>query len=318
MIVITGGAGFIGSNLVYSLNQKGLKDILIVEELDTYTKKFNNLKSLDYLDCIDKDSFLNQIKNKNNKYSNNIECIFHLGACSKTTEPDRDYILSTNLHYSKDILKYCSNNKIPLIYASSASVYGSGTKFYEDQKNESYLNHYAESKLMFDQYYRDNQSKITSQVVGLRYFNVFGPREHHKEGMSSVVYHFYNQIIASKSINLFKGSHGYKDGEQRRDFIFVDDTINVKLWFLKNSNVSGIYNVGTGLSRSFNDIANAVIKYFNYGKINYIDFPDNLESQYQAYTQADMTNLKKAGYLDNFTTLESGVEKYLDWLSNNS
>jgi len=318
MIVVTGGAGFIGSNLVHSLNQKGLKDILIVEELDTYTKKFNNLKNLDYLDCIDKDSFLNQIKNKNNKYSNNIECIFHLGACSKTTEPDRDYILSTNLYYSKDILKYCSNNKIPLIYASSASVYGSGTKFYEDQENESYLNHYAESKLMFDQYYRDNQSKITSQVVGLRYFNVFGPREHHKEGMSSVVYHFYNQIMTSKSINLFKGSHGYKDGEQRRDFIFVDDTINVKLWFLKKPNVSGIYNVGTGLSRAFNDIANTVIKYFNYGKINYIDFPGNLESQYQAYTQADMTNLKKVGYLDNFTTLESGVEKYLDWLSNNS
>ena len=316
MIVVTGGAGFIGSNLVYSLNKKGLKDILIVEELDTYTKKFNNLKSLDYLDCIDKDSFLDQIKN--NKYLNNIECIFHLGACSKTTEPDRDYMLSTNLYYSKDILKYSTNNKIPLIYASSASVYGSGTKFYEDQENESYLNHYAESKLMFDQYYRDNLSKITSQVVGLRYFNVFGPREHHKEGMSSVVYHFYNQMIASKSINLFKGSHGYKDGEQRRDFIFVDDTINVKLWFLKNSNVSGIYNVGTGISRAFNDIANAVIKYFNHGKINYIDFPNNLESQYQAYTQADMTNLRKSGYLDKFTTLESGVKKYLDWLSNNS
>ena len=316
MIVVTGGAGFIGSNLVYSLNKKGLKDILIVEELDTYTKKFNNLKSLDYLDCIDKDSFLDQIKN--NKYLNNIECIFHLGACSKTTEPDRDYMLSTNLYYSKDILKYSTNNKIPLIYASSASVYGSGAKFYEDKENESYLNHYAESKLMFDQYYRDNLSKITSQVVGLRYFNVLGPREHHKEGMSSVVYHFYNQMIASKSINLFKGSHGYKDGEQRRDFIFVDDTINVKLWFLKNSNVSGIYNVGTGTSRAFNDIANAVIKYFNHGKINYIDFPNNLESQYQAYTQADMTNLRKSGYLDNFTTLESGVKKYLDWLSNNS
>ena len=316
MIVVTGGAGFIGSNLVYSLNKKGLKDILIVEELDTYTKKFNNLKNLDYLDCIDKDSFLDKIKN--NKYSNNIEYIFHLGACSKTTEPDRDYILSTNLYYSKDILKYCANNKTPLIYASSASVYGSGTKFYENQENESYLNHYAESKLMFDQYYRDNLSKITSQVVGLRYFNVFGPREHHKEGMSSVVYNFYNQMMASKSINLFKGSHGYKDGEQRRDFIFVDDTINVKLWFLKNSNVSGIYNVGTGISRAFNDIANAVIKYFNHGKINYIDFPNNLESQYQAYTQADMTSLRKSGYLDNFTTLESGVKKYLDWLSDNS
>ena len=125
-------------------------------------------------------------------------------------------------------------------------------------------------------------------------------------------------MITSKSINLFKGSHGYKDGEQRRDFIFVDDTINVKLWFLKNSNVSGIYNVGTGISRSFNDIANAVIKYFNHGKINYIDFPNNLESQYQAYTQADMTSLRKSGYLDNFTTLESGVKKYLDWLSDNS
>lgn len=315
MIVVTGGSGFIGSNLVSFLNDNNDKEILIVEELDTYKSKFDNLKDLEYLDCINKDTFIKDLNNESSKYHNKISKIFHLGACSKTTEPDRDYIMSTNLEYSKDLLKFSANNKISLIYASSASVYGEASVFSEEPSNESYLNHYAESKLMFDNYYRDNMSKIKSQVVGLRYFNVFGPREFHKEGMSSVVFHFFNQLHDNGIIKLFKGSHGYNDGEQRRDFIHVSDTVKVKNWFMNNSDVSGIFNVGTGVSRSFNDIAYCVLKYFDKGKIEYIDFPKNLEEQYQAFTEAKIEKIRENGYNKDFLSLEEGVNSYLDWLS---
>ena len=321
MIVVTGGSGFIGSNLVNFLNDIGEEEILIVEELDTYVKKFENLKDLKYLDCLDKQAFIQDLKRNSTKYKNNISQIFHLGACSKTTEPDRDYIMSTNFVFSKDLLEYSANNKISLIYASSASVYGEGKAFIEQPKYESYLNHYAESKLMFDNYYRDNMSKINSQVVGLRYFNVFGPREHHKQGMSSVVYHFFNQRKSHSEIKLFKGSHGYEDGEQRRDFIHVDDTIKVKNWFKQNPAISGIYNVGTGASRTFNDIAVCVLDYYKNEDPNavmsYIDFPEGLEDQYQAFTEADMSLLKSKGYNESFISLEKGVKLYLDWLSKN-
>ena len=322
MIVVTGGSGFIGSNLVNFLNDIGEEEILIVEELDTYVKKFENLKDLKYLDCLDKQAFIQDLKRNSTKYKNNISQIFHLGACSKTTEPDRDYIMSTNFVFSKDLLEYSANNKISLIYASSASVYGEGKAFIEQPKYESYLNHYAESKLMFDNYYRDNMSKINSQVVGLRYFNVFGPREHHKQGMSSVIYHFFNQRKSHSEIKLFKGSHGYEDGEQRRDFIHVDDTVKVKNWFKQNPAVSGIYNVGTGTSRTFNDIAVCVLDYYKNEDPNavmsYIDFPEGLEDQYQAFTEADMSLLKSKGYNESFTSLEKGVKLYLDWLSKNT
>ena len=322
MIVVTGGSGFIGSNLVNFLNDIGEEEILIVEELDTYVKKFENLKDLKYLDCLDKQAFIQDLKRNSTKYKNNISQIFHLGACSKTTEPDRDYIMSTNFDFSKDLLEYSANHKISLIYASSASVYGEGKAFIEQPKYESYLNHYAESKLMFDNYYRDNMSKINSQVVGLRYFNVFGPREHHKQGMSSVVYHFFNQRKSHSEIKLFKGSHGYEDGEQRRDFIHVDDTVKVKNWFKQNPAISGIYNVGTGKSRTFNDIAICVLDYYKYEDpkaiMGYIDFPEGLEDQYQAFTEADMSLLKSKGYNESFMSLEKGVKSYLDWLSKNT
>ena len=176
MLVITGGAGFIGSNLVNFLNNNQDEEILIVEEMDTYLEKFKNLDDLKYIDCIDKNMFINDINNNSSKYKDKISNIFHLGACSKTTEPDRDYIMATNFEYSKDILKYSANNKISLIYASSASVYGETKLFIETPEHESFLNHYAESKLLFDQYYRAHREKITSQVVGLRYFNVFGAK----------------------------------------------------------------------------------------------------------------------------------------------
>ena len=316
MIVVTGGAGFIGSNLVDALNKNNFNEVLIVEELDSHKEKFSNLKDLKYTDCVSKESFLDEIKNSNKSFVKNIDYIFHLGACSKTTEKDRDYVISTNFIYSKKILEFCANSQINLTYASSASVYGSGTNFKENPENESFMNYYAESKLMFDQYFRENQSKIQSQVVGLRYFNVFGPREHHKKVMSSVIFHFFKQMENENKIKLFKGSHGYNDGEQRRDFIFVKDTIDVKLWFMNNTNISGIYNVGTGKSRTFNDVASAVISYFKNGEIEYIDFPPDLKNQYQSFTEADITNLRTVGYKEKFTNLENGVLQYLDWLSN--
>ncbi len=313
MIIVTGGAGFIGTNLVRSLLELG-KQILVVEELDKYTKKFDNLKSLDILDCLDHNIFIKDLLD--GKYENKIDQIFHLGACSKTTEPDRDYIMDVNFNYSKKLLEYSANNNIDLIYASSASVYGDGTIFKEDLNNESSLNHYSESKLLFDNYVRENMTKIKSQIVGMRYFNVYGPYEHHKEVMSSVAYHFYNQFKQYGMLKLFKGSHGYDDGEQRRDFVYVKDTIDVKLWFMQN-NYSGIFNVATGKSRSFNDVAKSVINYFNTGYIEYINFPRGLEAQYQAFTEADMSNLRNRGYKRETTELEDGVSSYMKFLDEN-
>ena len=311
MIIITGGAGFIGSNLASNLDKDF--ELLIVDELDKQTSKFSNISDIKYLDCIDKVTFLNSLTNDEKKYSDNIEMIFHLGACSKTTEKNRNYVMETNFEYSKKLLHFCANNGIPLVYASSASVYGDGKVFKEDPKNESSMNHYAESKLLFDNYYRDHIAKIKSQVSGLRYFNVYGPREAHKEGMFSVMYSFFYQLEQYSQIKLFKGSHGYDNGEQRRDFIHVEDTVKVKKWLMQNK-VSGIFNVGTGKSRSFNDVAKNVISVLEKGHLEYIDFPDDLKEQYQAYTQADMSNLIKSGYEDDFLSLEEGVDKYVRWL----
>ncbi len=311
MIVITGGAGFIGSNLASNLDKDF--ELLIVDELDKQTSKFRNISDIKYLDCIDKVAFLNLLINDDKKYSDDIQMIFHLGACSKTTEKDRNYVMETNFEYSKKLLHFCANNDIPLVYASSASVYGDGKVFKEDPHNESSMNYYAESKLLFDNYYREHITKIKSQVSGLRYFNVYGPREAHKDGMFSVMYSFYNQLEKYNQIKLFKGSHGYDDGEQRRDFIHVEDTVKVKIWLMQNK-VSGIFNVGTGKSRSFNDVAKNVISVLEKGHLEYIDFPDDLKEQYQAYTQADMSNLINSGYEDDFLSLEEGVDKYVRWL----
>tara|TARA_Y100001970_G_scaffold57419_1_gene72762 strand:- start:1995 stop:2945 length:951 start_codon:yes stop_codon:yes gene_type:complete len=313
MIIITGGSGFIGSNLAKSLNTDGEEDLLIIEELDKNKDKFENITDIKYIDCIDKYEFIENLKN-NTKFANSINIIFHMGACSKTTEKDREYVMETNLEYSKELLHFCSNNSKSLIYASSASVYGNNRTFVEEEKNEETLNHYADSKLQFDNYFRDNQNKISSQVVGLRYFNVYGPREQHKTGMHSVVLSFYNQLERQESIKLFKASHGYADGEQRRDFIHVDDTVKVKKWFSSKNNISGIYNVGTGESRSFNDVAKNVIQSYNKGEISYIEFPEGLEAQYQAFTEANINKIRECGYETNFLSIEEGVKKYIDWL----
>jgi len=310
MIVVTGGAGFIGSHLVLGLNKTGENKIVVVDNLKNEEKNKNLIeaKIIDYIDKID---FLKLIE-KRNIFCEDIDFVFHQGACTVTTEWDGRYMLENNFRYSKVLLNFCLERSIPFIYASSAAVYGINSNFAEKRKNEGPINIYGYSKWLFDQYVRSLKNKIKSQVVGLRYFNVFGPGEAHKNNMASVVYHFDNQINEMGELKLFKGSHGYDDGEQRRDFIFVDDVIKVNLWMMNNSNISGIYNVGTGKSHSFNDIANAVIKRRKTGKIKYIPFPKELEESYQSYTEANLKNLRSAGYKKEFIALDEGVSTYLD------
>ncbi len=312
MIIVTGAAGFIGSNIVKGLNAQGYKDVLIVDELSDGTK-FTNMVDCEILDYMDKDVFLATIK-ADAEFSMSVEAIFHEGACSSTTEWDGRFMMENNYEFSKHVLHYCQNRKIPFIYASSAAVYGGGREFKEVLANEAPLNVYGYSKYLFDQYVRRILPNSQSQIVGLRYFNVYGPREQHKGSMASVAFHFNNQIKDQGYVKLFEGTEGYGDGEQLRDFVFVGDVVKVNLWFMQNPQVSGIYNLGTGRCQSFNDVANAVINWHQKGEISYIPFPDHLKGRYQSYTQADITALREAGYTDAFHSVEEGVKAYLDIL----
>lgn len=313
MIIVTGGAGFIGSNLIKTLNNKGYHRILVVDNL-TQGHKFQNLVDCDIHDFEDKKAFLELI-NKRSYFAATIDAVFHLGACSTTTEWDGKYMMQNNYEYSKLLMQYCLAKKIPFIYASSASVYGGGTIFKEHRAHEAPLNVYGYSKFLFDQYIREHLPIVTSQVVGLRYFNVYGPREQHKGSMASVAYHFNDQIKKEGKLKLFKGCDGYADGEQRRDFVYVQDVVDVNTWFFEHPNKSGIFNVGTGRSQTFNDVANAVIQWHGGGEIEYDVFPEHLKGRYQSFTQADITALREAGYLEPFKTVEQGVESYLNWLN---
>ncbi len=312
MIIVTGGAGFIGSNLVKALNQRGRSDLLVVDDLSDGTK-FTNIADCDLADYLDKADFLERIKN--NRLPETIEAIFHLGACSATTEWDGRYMMENNYEYSKQLFHYAVERKIPLIYASSAAVYGAGTVFKEDPAFERPLNVYGYSKSLFDQYVRRHQPSIKSQVAGVRYFNVYGPREAHKGSMSSVAYHLNNQLLDSGKVKLFAGSDGYADGGQLRDFIYVGDAVKVKLWLLDNPAVNGIFNVGTGCAQPFNDVARAVLDWHGHGELQYIEFPEHLKGRYQSYTQADISQLRAAGYDQPFNTVAQGVREYLDWLN---
>jgi ADP-L-glycero-D-manno-heptose 6-epimerase len=314
MIVVTGGAGFIGSNLVKALNQKGYTNILVVDNLKNGVK-FRNLVDCQIADYCDKRDFFEQLQNKSLKKK--ITAMFHLGACSSTTEWDGHYMMQNNYEYSKLLLHFCLKRGIPFIYASSASVYGNGTVFKEELQYEKPINMYAYSKFLFDQYVRQYLSDpdLESQVVGLRYFNVYGARESHKGGMASVAFHFNNQIKISNKLKLFEGCDGYEHGEQRRDFIHVQDTVDVKLWLFENPQVSGIFNVGTGRSQTFNEVAQAVLSWHNSGEIEYIPFPDHLKGSYQSFTEADMNALIKAGYSRPFKDVQTGVKLYLDQLN---
>jgi ADP-L-glycero-D-manno-heptose 6-epimerase len=313
MIVVTGGAGFIGSNIIEGLNKRGESNILVVDNL-TNGRKMYNLHDLDILDYMDREDFIERIKS--NYDFGKISAVFHEGACSSTTEWDGKFIMRNNFEYSKELLKWCQENGAQYIYASSASVYGLGKKgFTEKRECELPINMYAYSKFQFDRYVTSVIKNAKYQIAGFRYFNVYGPRESHKGTMSSVAYHFNNQIISTGKAKLFEGTDGYGNGEQRRDFVYVEDCAKINLWFMDNPSKSGIFNIGTGKARSFNDVANAVIKYHEKGTVEYVNFPEHLKGAYQSFTEADIAALRNIGYKENFTSVEEGVKKYLDWLN---
>ncbi len=318
MIIVTGGCGFIGSNIVKALNDKGISDILVVDNL-TEGHKFSNLADLDISDYMDKLDFLELIRDEprfNARFKcSTIEAIYHEGACSSTTEWDGRYIMKNNYEYTVILFEFATAHRIPFFYASSASTYGAGDVYVEGREYEEPLNVYGYSKFLFDEYVRRRLPRLNSQVVGLRYFNVYGPRESHKGTMASVAFHLYNQMKKGENPKLFRGCCGYPDGGQMRDFVYVEDVAKVNLWFLEHRGPSGIYNCGTGRAEPFSNIAEAAIRFFGRGEIEYIPFPEHLIGHYQCFTQADLTKLREAGCDIEFKTVAQGTAEYLKWLS---
>jgi len=328
--VVTGAAGFIGSNLVTALNERGVTDIIAVDDMRQRDKedagqhqKFANLVDCDIADYLEHDEFLDQIEA--GAHDGGVDAIFHLGACSDTTESDGRYMMRNNYGYSRALLDFCIRDEIQLIYASSAAVYGAGREFRESRDCEAPLNVYGYSKFLFDQLVRRRFEERTAQIAGLRYFNVYGEREQHKGRMASVVWHFFNQYRATGQVRLFAGSGGYGDGEQRRDFVSVEDCVKVNLFLLDNPGRSGIFNVGTGAAQTYNEVAVATVNACRKargeapltlaamrerGIIQYIAFPDDLRGRYQSYTQADIGALRSAGYESPFLDVEQGVSRY--------
>lgn len=312
MIIVTGGLGFIGYNLIKKLNSMKINNIIVV---DYKKKKFNSLKKIKYKKFIDVNTFY---KNLKKNIPNNTRCIFHQGANSSTTETNKEKIYQQNYYSSIKLVDYCQLNKIKLIYASSASTYGIKEKKFNE--NNWYLNPgnlYAETKFLLDKYVKKIlYKKNFTQIVGLRYFNVYGPYEFHKNNMASVMLNFDKQIKKFNIIKVFEGNDGYKNGEQVRDFIHVDDCININLYFYKK-NISGIFNVGSGKKSTFNNVAKLVLNFHKKkNKIRYIKFPKNLIGKYQSYTKANIEKLKKNGYKKKFISLKLGVNKYLKFLKN--
>ena len=309
MIVVTGAAGFIGSNLVRGLNAAGRADIIVVDDLTDGTR-FRNLVDCDFLDYLDKDEFISSLPGR----LTGVEHVFHQGACSDTREWDGRFMLENNYAWSRSLLEACIENDVAFIYASSAAVYGGNRSFIEKPQYEKPVNVYGYSKLLFDRYARRMMQGAVPQIAGLRYFNVYGPGEQHKGAMASMVFQLHRQLLESGTVKLFKGSGGYADGEQRRDFVHIDDVVDVNLWFMNNNRARGIFNVGTGRSRSFNDIARQLIDWHAEGRVQYVDFPEDLPAAYQSFTEADISALREAGYRKPFTGLELGIRKYLDKL----
>jgi ADP-L-glycero-D-manno-heptose 6-epimerase len=327
-IIVTGAAGFIGSNLVKALNERGENDIVAVDHLSR-ADKFKNLVDCDIAEYVDKKDFLDVVES--GELGGDIDAVLHQGACSDTMETDGRYMMENNYRYSLSLLEWCQEEGVPFIYASSASVYGGGREFREERACEAPLNVYGYSKFLFDQAVRPRLEGAESQIVGFRYFNVYGPRESHKGRMASVAFHFFNQYRANGKIKLFEGNDGYANGEQQRDFVSVDDVVKVNLYFLDHTERSGIFNLGTGRAQSFNDVAVATVNALRaadgqsaltldqmkvLGLIEYIAFPDALKGKYQSYTQADLKNLRAAGYEGEFLNVEHGVQRYLPWLAN--
>jgi ADP-L-glycero-D-manno-heptose 6-epimerase len=321
--IVTGAAGFIGSKLVEALNGQGIGPVLAVDNLEN-SAKVPNLAGLEIEDYLDKRDFLERLAD--GQFDGAVDAVLHQGACSDTMQADGRYMMENNYRYSMRLLEWCQDEEVPLVYASSAAVYGAGQAFAEARENERPLNVYGYSKFLFDQQVRRRLEARSAQVVGLRYFNVYGPNEAHKGRMASVAFHAFNQFMADGRVKLFVGSGGYTDGKQQRDFIHVDDAVSVNLHFLANRGVSGLFNCGTGRAQSFNDVAAAVINAVRASRgeqrlpagelaaqrlIEYIPFPAALVGKYQSYTQADMTRLRTAGYAAPFMTVEQGVESYM-------
>jgi ADP-L-glycero-D-manno-heptose 6-epimerase len=322
-LIVTGAAGFIGSNVVKALNERGTTGIVAVDNL-TRAEKIVNLADCEIADYRDKQEFIEAIRG--DRFDTPVEAVLHQGACSDTMEADGRYMMSNNYRYSIDLLEWCLAREIPFIYASSASVYGAGRDFQESREHEAPLNVYGYSKFLFDQVVRRRLEGARSQIAGFRYFNVYGRREAHKGRMASVAFHFFNQYVGAGRVRLFEGSGGYGPGEQVRDFVSVEDVVRVNLFFLDHPETSGIFNVGTGHGETFNAVAHATINAVRKARgeaelsldemraqslIEYIPFPQQLMGKYQSYTQADTTALRGAGYEAAFLTVGEGVERYV-------
>ena len=313
MIVVTGGAGFIGSSIVWALNQRGKDNILIVDHLGKDNDKWRNLVPLRYIEYLERDSFIECVEN--DSLPDNISCIIHFGACSRTTESDNTYLVKNNFKYTEAIAAYCLDKHIRLIYASSASTYGNCESDFKDSvddlENLRPINMFGYSKHMFDLWVKRND--VFDDMVGLKFSNVYGPNEYHKGPMKSVVLSAYEQIRDSHKVELFKSDNDdYKDGEQMRDFIYIKDVVDIVLHFLDHPEINGIYNAGSGKARTWNDLAKAVFKAM--GKeinIDYIDMPDNLRAKYQHFTELNMKKLEKTGFNTKFRSMEKNVLDYI-------
>jgi ADP-L-glycero-D-manno-heptose 6-epimerase len=312
MIIVTGGAGFIGSALIWKLNQMGEEEIIIVDELGK-DEKWKNLTGLRFIDIYHPTEFIELILD--NALPFEVDTIFHLGACSSTTEKDADYLLQNNYHFSQDLAKYAITNRARFIYASSAATYGDGSLGYIDDEHSLNslrpLNMYGYSKHLLDLWL--HKTGYNEEVVGLKYFNVYGPNEYHKDDMRSVVHKSFEQIMKTGSVKLFKSyKDGYKDGEQKRDFIYVKDAVDMTLHFYKNKNINGLFNVGTGKVRTWVDLVTAV---FNaVGKpvnIEYIEMPNELKDKYQYFTEANIDKIRQTGYTNEISSLEDGINDYV-------
>lgn len=318
MIIVTGGAGFIGSNLIHQLNAMGEREILLVDNFEPAPNltgpKFFNLYGAEFSDYMDKREFRAALK-AGVFEGLKVRAILHQGACSNTLEDDGQYMMDNNFTYSKELLHFATERRIPFVYASTAAVYGASQEFTEVAKNERPLNVYGYSKLVFDNYVRQRMSGFKSTVVGLRYFNVYGPREQHKGRMASVIHHFTRQLKDTGTIRMFEGSGGYADGEQRRDFVFVKDLGRINMFFggllpeSPRKPVHAVVNAGTGEARTFKAVAEALMAVHGPGKIEFIPFPGDLKDRYQHFTESDVTGLRAAGYEAPFTSLEDGVRE---------